>query len=224
MCKTECDAVADTYDPERFLPLGEAYQQAFDAIENWTPGVAKNDAELHEQLNKRDAAERKVERLMRNALADGLLCPFIRATNGPIEKLVYREESDREKWRQESFGVPGIQNVPDHLTNPGPDTDGRPIFLSTSNFKRWLTPHSSNKQSYSARRGAKPKFDWPPAEAEARRLMEYHGAFSQEDPEWNAQARLEEAIEKYFEKQLGPDAVPSKSMIRLKVSEWLTRN
>jgi len=213
--------MADTYDPKIFIPLGDAYQQAFDAIEGWTPGVANNDVELHEQLNKRDAAERKVEGLMRDALADGLLCPFIRATNGPIEKLVYREESDREKWRKESFGVPGIQNVPDHLTNPGPNTDGRTVFLSTSNFKQWLAPHSTNKQSHSARRGAKPKFNWPAAEVEARRLMEYHGAFAPEDPEWNAQVRLEEAIEKFFEGQLGPSAGPSKSMIRLHVSRWL---
>lgn len=51
--------------------------------------------------------------------------------------------------------------------------------------------------------------------------MKHHGPLSSDDPEWNAQARIEEAIEKYFEKQLGPDAVPSKSMIRKKVSQWL---
>ena len=51
--------------------------------------------------------------------------------------------------------------------------------------------------------------------------MKHRGPLSSDDPEWNAQARIEEAIEKYFEKQLGPDAVPSKSMIRKKVSQWL---
>jgi hypothetical protein len=70
-------------------------------------------------------------------------------------------------------------------------------------------------------RGAKPKFDWSAAKSEAKKLMDYHGAFSPDDPEWNCKARLEEAIKKHFDKRLGPDAVPSESMIRQKVSQWL---
>ena len=70
-------------------------------------------------------------------------------------------------------------------------------------------------------RGRKPKFDWSAAKSEAKKLMDYHGPFSPDDPAWNCQARLEEAIKKHFEKRLGPDAVPSESMIRQKASQWL---
>ena len=52
--------MADTYDPNKFIPLSDAYQQAFSAIENWKPGVAADDRELHSQLDTRDAAERHV--------------------------------------------------------------------------------------------------------------------------------------------------------------------
>lgn len=46
--------------------------------------------------------------------------------------------------------------------------------------------------------GRPPSFDRDAVAAEVRRLMEHHGEFSADDPEWNAQARLIEAVRKKF--------------------------
>ncbi len=54
---------------------------------------------------------------------------FSSAPNGQVERLV-----EQEAWRQRAFGVPGLYNVPHHLTNPGVDTKGEPVLLETSNF------------------------------------------------------------------------------------------
>ena len=127
--------------PEEFIPIGDAFERACLTIEDFSfletqpanddevkPGARQDDI-----VNRHDYATRKVERLMRNALADGNLHPFIRVVNGQFERLVSREE-----WRKESFGIPNIENVPHHLANPGPDTDGQPIFLKISEFEDWL--------------------------------------------------------------------------------------
>ena len=74
---------------------------------------------------------------MRDALADGKLLAFIKVGNGQMEQLV-----DRESWRPEAFGFPVIESVPDHPTNPGPNTNGQPVFIKTSNFQDWLTAHN----------------------------------------------------------------------------------
>ena len=211
--------MADTF-PEGFIPIRDAFDKALSSIKDCNSVLKRELAGDQERINKffddYDAMARDVEKLMRAALDDGDLPAFIKAHNGQMEQLV-----DRKSWRRESFGVPGIENVPHHLTNPGPDTHGQPVFLSTSNFQKWLEQQRASKHSYVARRGAKTKFDWAAAQEEFRRLMKHHGPLSPDDHEWDAQARIEEAIEKYFEKQLGPDAAPSESMIRKKVSQWL---
>ena len=126
--------------PEGFIPVGDAFAQALELIEDYTALLraideATKDAERHEHINKHDASVRRVEKLMRNALADGHLQAFTRrGQNGQIEQIV-----DREEFRRESFGVPGIENLPHHLSNPGPDTDGQPVLLEISNFREWLT-------------------------------------------------------------------------------------
>ena len=126
--------------PEGFIPVGDAFAQALELREDYTALLraideATKDAERHEHINKHDASVRRVEKLMRNALADGHLQAFTRrGQNGQIEQIV-----DREEFRREFFGVPGIENLPHHLSNPGPDTDGQPVLLEISNFREWLT-------------------------------------------------------------------------------------
>ena len=130
--------MADTF-PEGFIPLGDAFALALSAIEDCAALLqheATTDAELHDLINKHETIERRVESLMRDALADGDLHAFIRTKSGQIEELV-----DREDWRQKSFGVPGIENKPHHLANPGPDTGNAPVLLKTSNLEDWLTKH-----------------------------------------------------------------------------------
>jgi hypothetical protein len=139
--------------PEGFLPLADAFAQALSALEGceelarlsgeaiinlneWERKPSAETVAAFLPVDKHDSALRRVERLMRNALADGQLHAFVKARNGRIECLIEREE-----WREEAFGVPGIDNIPHHITNPGPDTEGQPALLKISNFQEWLTTH-----------------------------------------------------------------------------------
>jgi hypothetical protein len=127
--------------PEGYLPINEAFEQACSVWEGCQEPArlvdeAHTDDELADRLDKYDAARRRVERLLRAALDGGQLHPFYRAPNGQIERLL-----DREEWRREAFGVSDIDNIPHHVTSPGPDTEGQPVLLKISNFQEWLTAH-----------------------------------------------------------------------------------
>jgi hypothetical protein len=148
---------------------------------------------------------------MRDALADGTLLAFIKAPNDQMEQPV-----DRESWRQQAFGVAGIESVPHHLTNPGPDTDGRPVFLKSKNFEIWLKTHQPKKNK---RAGVPMKFDWLDAENFAANLFRERGEFQEWDSEWKVQADLERRVLSYMEKTLGP----GESTLRAYVSDWLKK-
>lgn len=53
------------------------------------------------------------------------------------------------------------------------------------------------------RGGCKPKYDWDKIEAKTYELMDYNGDFSPADA-WNAQARLVEALQDFYQKTFGP--------------------
>jgi hypothetical protein len=61
--------------------------------------------------------------------------------------------------------------------------------------------------------------DWPTLEAEAARLMDYHGPFSDSDPHWNAQARLVEALLAFSLKKFGKE--PGASTLRQRLPAML---
>jgi hypothetical protein len=69
--------------------------------------------------------------------------------------------------------------------------------------------------------GRKPVADWKMVEEEIFRLMNYHGEFSSDDPEWNAQARLEEAIADFCEDKF--KKLPSETTIKEHVRQTLER-
>jgi hypothetical protein len=117
--------MADTYDDEKFIPLGIAFEQALSALEDcetllkdprllppytatteWPPA---SDPERNDLLNKYDDIVRRVERLLRDAIADRHLPLFKKAQNDQMERIV-----DQKEWRRLSFGIPGIENVPHH--------------------------------------------------------------------------------------------------------------
>jgi hypothetical protein len=70
-----------------------------------------------------------------------------------------------------------------------------------------------------SRRGRPPKYHWDLIETKGRQLMDHHGDFDPNDPEWDAQARLEEALIKFCEDTWN-DA-PALSSLRSKIAEWL---
>jgi hypothetical protein len=72
-----------------------------------------------------------------------------------------------------------------------------------------------------SRRGRLPKFDWTAVGAEMARLMNHHGDFSNDDPEWNCQARLEQALLQFCRTTFNKE--PALSTLREKIPDWLSR-
>lgn len=86
----------------------------------------------------------------------------------------------------------------------------------------WLDWNHPQKQPAQpkGKGGRPPKFDRGAVAAEVQRLMDHHDEFSPDDPEWNAQARLVEAIcEKFGE------AAPStvEDYIKEPLAKWRER-
>ena len=126
--------------PVGFIPLADAFAQAVSELADFTQSALDergSDTE-HDYFNRRDKIVRQIEKSMRNALADRDLSVFVDTPDGP------RELVEREEWRELSFGIPNIENVSHHLTSPGPDSNGHPTFLKTSDFQDWLTKQNKN--------------------------------------------------------------------------------
>lgn len=68
-------------------------------------------------------------------------------------------------------------------------------LINEDDLLDWLRRrHGASRAGAKAKGGRPPKFDRAAVGAEVIRLMDHHGEFSADDPEWNAQARLTEAI------------------------------
>ncbi len=67
--------------------------------------------------------------------------------------------------------------------------------------------------------GRPPVVDWDVVKSEFFRLMEHHDNFSPDDPEWNAQARLEEKIEGFCRNKFGRR--PGRTTIQERIAPWL---
>jgi hypothetical protein len=128
--------------PPNFIPIVDAFDKAVDALAP-VEGVAKDpndlskaelvefEDELDEFSQRKNEAERKVERLFRDALAGGLLDTWVNGRQG-MEML-----SDREDWRPKAFGAPGFEPRTHHVTNPGPN-DEREVFIERGQLKTWI--------------------------------------------------------------------------------------
>ena len=210
--------MADTF-PEGFIPVGDAFAEALSSIKDCKSVLKEKLVGDQQRINKffddYDAMERDVERLMRDALADGDLLAFIKTRSDQVEQL-----EDRESWRKESFGVPGIESIPHNLTNPGPDTDGRPAFLKSDDFESWLRPYRLKRNK---RAGAPIKYDWPDAKNFAMGLLSKQGDFREwDDVGWKTPADLERRVLTYMEKAAGEGNGPGASTLRARVAEWVT--
>ena len=64
------------------------------------------------------------------------------------------------------------------------------------------------------RRGPPPKYAWDAIREEAFRLMNHHGDFSDDNPAWDRQARLEEELQLFCANKFGKDKEPSPSAAR----------
>jgi hypothetical protein len=127
--------------PPNFIPIVDAFYEAVAALEPAeVSGRAKDlskaelvefQDELDELYPRKDEAERKVERLFRDALADGWIDAWVNGRQG-MEML-----SDRATWRPKAFGAPGFEPRTHHLTNPGPNDD-REVFIEQGQLKTWI--------------------------------------------------------------------------------------
>jgi hypothetical protein len=76
-----------------------------------------------------------------------------------------------------------------------------PQLINRDDLLDWLDrnhPSAATAAQPKGKGGRPPKFDRAAVTAEVRRLMDHHGEFSADDPEWNAQARLIEALRLRF--------------------------
>ena len=147
--------------PKNFIPIVDAFDQAVDALAPAKiAGRAKDlgkaelvefEDEFDEFSQRKDEAERKVERLFRDALADGLIDAWVK-DGGQMEVLF-----DRESWRPMAFGAPGFEPRTHHLTNPGPN-DERPVGVERRQFETWLRMTAGVGVSH--RRGRPEAADW----------------------------------------------------------------
>jgi hypothetical protein len=115
--------------PQGYIPIADAWQEACSKL---APPESKPLDNATFDDDAYDAKVRIVERLMRSALADGRLPVFVQTKNGETERL-----TDREQWRAAAL-VPDIANIPEPVTNPGPETDGRPALLKVSDLQEWI--------------------------------------------------------------------------------------
>jgi hypothetical protein len=132
--------------PEGYIWLGDAFRLAWSKIED----AAKHDAALgrrepgeygptDEAWQQYDDSLRRVEKQMRTALAFGGLHAWVRdAQTGQPGKLHRASE-----WIDKpSFGVPGLLTELHHNACPGPDTEGRPVFVLESELHRFIHAHT----------------------------------------------------------------------------------
>jgi hypothetical protein len=119
---------------------------------------AQTDDERNEAFLKCDLLERRVERRMRDALADAELHVFIKTRDHQIERLI-----EREGWRQEAFGIPRMDDIAEPVMNPGVDTDGQPVLIRIDDFHEWRTRE---------RHGINPFRSGAPGKPSATRVLE----------------------------------------------------
>ena len=89
--------------------------------------------------------------------------------------------------------------------------------------REWLVENAlpAGKQGRErSRRGPPPKYAWGAIRDEAFRLMNHHGDFSDDDPEWDAQARLEKKLQEFCsgkkrDKEPSPSTLETREAPRL---------
>jgi hypothetical protein len=120
---------------------------------------------------------------------------------------------------------------PKYVHGPAPFLPGGTFSVRRTDVERHerlyfpMTPASPPAHGHSAeaeplrKRGRKERIQWGLIKIEMMRLMDHHDEFSFDDPEWNAQARLEEALKQYCQRRFSEE--PSDGALRQKLPDWL---
>jgi hypothetical protein len=225
--------------PQNVIRFAEGFERFFRATEpRWQElEAAVNDAfaayekrgfaqalqhEWHAALNALEIARVAVWARWRTALELGAFVPCIR---DPDHGLIL--ELNKGGWG----GPPGLGPrcslddfiCPDDPIQPGPlaaiGGKLRPVFFMKDDFEKALAAMSG--RSTGGRRGPKPRYDRGLVRQIVFQQMDHHGDFSQDDPEWRAQADLERTVQKEFESR-GYDPADStvRELIAEPLAEW----
>jgi hypothetical protein len=94
------------------------------------------------------------------------------------------------------------------------------VTVERKSLANWLETRITDRNGPPKNKGGRPRsFDWPMIEQEAIRLMDYHGDFVPDDATWNAQARLEAALQEFCTKRF--ELEPASSTLRGRLRPWL---
>ena len=94
-----------------------------------------------------------------------------------------RDDWCLEQWRQ------ALRWLEDHGFDPDAAT-----FEGEALARKIARAFSQNSAALKRKGGRPTAVDWDVVKNEAIRLLNYHGEFGSDSPNWNAQARLEEAL------------------------------
>ncbi len=119
-----------------------------------------------------------------------------------------RDDWCLEQWRQ------ALRWLEDHGFDPDAAT-----FEGEALARKIARAFPQNSAALKRKGGRPTAVDWDVVKKEAIRLLNYHGEFGSDSPNWNAQARLEEALEDYCETKFGTR--PARSTLQGHVPPWL---
>jgi hypothetical protein len=204
-----------------------AEKPAADASSIWLSIRENVFAQWYDHLGSSEAARSKLEALLRD--------PETRSAKQRISASgeVTRDLLPTHFW-EDSASLWVLTNVDDgidYLEIHWPDYEdiyhGRSEFLvRRADVERWerlhpvlaALPPAPSKEK--AKPGPKPDFDWEKIEAKCHDLMDENGDFMPDDPEWDCQARLEEALMNFCDDTWKRE--PSESTLRAKLPGWLS--
>jgi hypothetical protein len=137
--------------PDGYLTRAEVFEQAFarltagcldelrldatitctvhDDGETFTPNADEADRRFA-NLDAYNAYRWRVARLLGDAVADGRLPPYIRASNGQMERA---RRDNPEEWRRE------FDNFADEISSLWPDAGDQPVFWKESDLQALLS-------------------------------------------------------------------------------------
>jgi hypothetical protein len=90
------------------------------------------------------------------------------------------------------------------------------VSVHRETFRRWLLEISGKTAK---KRGRREQYPWAQLEQKTYRLMDEHGDFDAGDPEWDAQARLEEKLLEFCLELCSRE--PSRSTLEKHLKPWL---
>jgi hypothetical protein len=227
-------ARSDDPIPVGHISLSEAFDLYYETITpNWPELDAAinaaapadfTDRSLVLAFNARDEARGAAEIKFRAALTAGELRAMIRdPANGDLLEL------SRNGWERSSDNAGFAAGFDEDFVEPGdPFQPGptavingylRPVFFKDGEFNSWIARSAPGRDVHV--RGRKPSYGRASIRKWVFDLMDHHGEFYPDDPDWKSQADLERAIlDKFALSGKAPAESTVRVLIREPLAEW----